>query len=556
MSKGSLLIALATILLAAAAGLPSLFNVPGDAMVHLAVAEQFAEGHPFQYNGAGDEVVVASTSPFWTLLLWAAFSATGAMTPLVMKAAVAIAWIGAGILIIRQGMRYGFLSRSTAWLAGAVWFGAPSIAVNSLGGLENVVCAAQLLLLTALLETSRQKGGFGLRMLTGLTFGWILLTRMDAALFGAVILTVYYLHRLLPALFRKQWAEVGRIAIDSTVIIIAAMAINIPWYVYQYRLTGSVVTDSSLARLYGGRRFSLMLIADKLYLHPKAVITLATAFLPLAAGFLVTMWQRAAGLVRKPSGDHAANHAAVCVTLAALVFYTFIVGADHFGRYFLPAFPFFILGGIGGLAGLYRHLPSRAVRILYVAGAAGLLLLPNLYDGYKRYVKHDKFGFNLDSVLSAPGRRAESTDTYLARFGLDTEPDRPWRFAVTEVQLRYFVDERIQVQSLDGRTSARVLDYMNPVNGIPDFEAYITDLQSDIVQLGQWCQWTGYGWVHSIVGPRPLPENLVCTWTKKAAGMTVGDTFTWNDVQVAKAGNHEMRIYWPEVSAPRPNADR
>ena len=47
---------------------PFFLNVSGDAQVHLAIAENFARARPFQYNPQG-EIVVASTSPFWTIML-------------------------------------------------------------------------------------------------------------------------------------------------------------------------------------------------------------------------------------------------------------------------------------------------------------------------------------------------------------------------------------------------------------------------------------------------------------------------------------------------------
>jgi hypothetical protein len=49
--------------------LPFLGNVAFDGVVHFVVAEKFAEGHPFQYNIDDVDKSIASTSPFWTILL-------------------------------------------------------------------------------------------------------------------------------------------------------------------------------------------------------------------------------------------------------------------------------------------------------------------------------------------------------------------------------------------------------------------------------------------------------------------------------------------------------
>ena len=77
---------------------PFWLTLAGDAQVHLAIAEQFAHGQPFRYNPGG-ELVVASTSPFWTLLLTLYFYLTGSAAPLLLKLTVVGVWLATAVLL-------------------------------------------------------------------------------------------------------------------------------------------------------------------------------------------------------------------------------------------------------------------------------------------------------------------------------------------------------------------------------------------------------------------------------------------------------------------------
>ena len=82
-----------------------------------------------------------------------------------------------------------------------------------------------------------------------------------------------------------------------------------------------------------------------------------------------------------------------------------------------------------------------------------------------------------DDYLTKPYAFSE----LLARGEAHDEVLRARTIAVTEVQLRYYLDERVDVLSLDGRTSADILTYTNPTTGVPDFPAYFEAVQPDYV---------------------------------------------------------------------------
>ena len=554
-----LMLGLAALLLAA----PFALNLAGDAQVHLAIAEAFAAGRPFQFNPGG-EIVVASTSPFWTMLLALYFRLAGAWTPVLLALTAVLFWLAAGYVLFRAGRDLWGL-RGVA-LAGVVllWLGHTTIVANALGGLENVAAALQLLLLYyALAEPRPTEGPMTARRygIIGLLLGWALLTRPDSGLL-ALLLVALALPLLWPSLGGRRSAVGGLIF-----LVLVALAVVLPWFAYQYTLTGSILTDSSIARLYNGRMGALPLIPGLLYLHPKALVSLATAFLPLAAGFLVTTGALAGRFIR-PTAPRLTLYcqlfpqvAAVLLVSAGVLFYTFVVGAEAFGRYFLPLFPFFFLAGVSGLMRCYDRLAALGYRrpaVILLVLAALFLAATGALDAYRRLgpgryapqraldviygpANRRYYAANVSFLVAAPPARAALTDDFLADLG--APPTGDVGIAVTEVQLRYFLDERVTVLSLDGRTSAGILAYVDPAGGVPDFERYFLDARPDYVHANQWCA-VG-GWLAGV-WPSAIAENLVCVWEQRAATMALGDSFLWQGRPVTLVAPEILRIDWEQ----------
>jgi len=568
-------LAIVAALLVFLAAAPFALNLAGDAQVHLAIAEAFADGRPFQYNPGG-EIVVASTSPFWTMLLALYFRLAGPLAPALLTLTAVGFWLSSAYLLYRAARELWGFGGVALWGVVLLWLAHATIVANALGGLENVAAALQLLLLYWLVcgkqrptaDGQRSAAGsrlekmpFGRAVLIGIVLGWALLTRPDSGLF-ALALLVLALPVLLPAFGG------GRSAFGGLFIIaLTAAAVVAPWYAYQYAMTGNLLTDSSVARLYNGRMGSLMLIPDLLYVHPKALISLATAFLPLGAGFLAAAVSLAARFFRAGSSRLALYReifprvAAVLLVLAGVAFYTFIVGAEAFGRYFLPLFPFFFLAGVDGLRLVCDRLVTvggRRLAVFVVALTAVFLVTTGALDYYRRLgpgrfaperaldvidgpANLRYYAANVPFLVSAPARREALTDDFLSDLGAVGADGVS--IAVTEVQLRYFLDERVTVLSLDGRTSADILDFVNPTTGVPDFERYFLTARPDYVHAKQWCA-VG-GWLAALF-PSRIEENLVCTWEHRAATMRLGDSFDWQGRPVTLAAPDILRIDWGE----------
>jgi hypothetical protein len=555
------LILFAIILLTLLFAWPWLFNLAGDAQVHLVVAEQLSQGSPFQYNPSG-EIVNASTSPFWTLMLTLFFLLVGAYAPLLLKAIVVAIWAGTGYLFYRTARDLWHFQDYILLAAVGWWLTNTTIISNGLAGMENILAALQLLLAYYWSVKWCGRLSYPKSLAMGLLLGWSILTRPEGGAFCAsAIVFSFAAGRLFKENERlgfAQWAKLLCSLVFTTLIVIS------PWYIYQYQMTGKLVSDSSIARLYAGRQGSMAILDNILYFHPKALVSLSTAFLPATAGAVVLIIAYGGRILHSKEQwrDMILNEypqaLALLISIIGFGFYSFVVGAESFGRYFLPIFPFLLLSGVAGLHHLakfvqrYRPLGS----IIFIVATVFMLAVSGV-DHYRRVAvgqyksgpvlnviygpaNLQYFSYNLRDIIKAPQRRTQHTAEL--RHALGETTNRPIRFAVTEVQLRYFVDESVSVLSLDGRTSAVILDYYNPGNGVPDFEGYFTATQPDFVHVAQWCS-VG-GWLARI-SETDIQENLVCEWKNRIDQMEMGESFEWNGRPVRYVAPDIVQIIWP-----------
>ncbi|MGD9874768.1 MAG: hypothetical protein AB7T27_10960 [Kiritimatiellia bacterium] len=529
--------------------IPFFLQIAGDAQVHLAVAERFVEGHPFTYNA--DEVVVASTSPFWTLMLVALMMMSGSAAVLFLKILCSTIYFLIALLLWHVAGRYFSVRQRFARLLLVLWLFCVPVLANALSGLENILSAFQVLsslvLAAGCARSAKQSVAGGAAM--GLLLGWALLTRPDGGALCLLVFALYFLYRMVVL---RGWLDgIAGVAVCA----VFAVLVLYPWYLYQYKITGRVFTDSSLARMYAGRRASITLIPGCLYFHPKALVTLLLFFTPLSLG--VVYWVVTLCRIylsertdwREHVGRHLIEYLSMAVILAGIAFYTFVVGADHFGRYFLVVFPPFFVAGIRGLD--LAELRSRSrigetTRTMIILLAAGYMLAGSGIDYYRRIIRIKGYGGNLVRVMHADKQREEYTDRLLTH--LNCPLTNTARVAVTEVQLRHYVDERIVVLSLDGRTSGKILEYIDPETGMPRFDDYLEAVRPDFVQLGQWSQ--GQNWFHYLLGYE-VPDNRIGQWEMMVKNMKPGDSFVWNGRCVVYVQPDWLHIDWNEKAGPK-----
>ncbi len=650
------LVTLATALALAALHLPFFMHVAGDAQIHLVTAERFLEGKPFSFD---DQLgtVVATTSPFWTLMLIGLRAAFGDFSPLALKLVALSIHATTAWGMHRLARDHMKMKTSIRWFLLLGWLTCVPIIANALGGLENILCALQLLLILLVVCRSLSRGwGIGTDAQLGLLLAWAWLTRPDGGALALIAVLGAQLFRLTGAshessLFvtrsmtssrREPLLEAGRsiptsppeqfldvggsiatsrrgplldvggsiaasrrellFAVARSIAINGALALIVlaPWYAWQLAETGSLLADSSVSRFYAGRRLSRELIPGWLYLNPNPALTLLIGFFPLTIGCAAVARERlrllrfeasdgsrtskrhngsrddevqelSARIDPPPTlsgdADHVVSLIGLSLLIAATSFFTFVVGGEHFGRYFLPAFPFLFLLGFKGLEIIAdrvrpgaasdellipdrpqgRRLTAegershRGLRYLVVLTLCYLMVVSGA-DFYRRVGLKQHFAFNLRETIEAPGRRQHFTDSLLARLGVG--PGDSARLAATEVQIRYYADPRITVLSLDGRTSAAILQHMDPRTGVPDFARYFEEARPDFVDVGQWQ--TGGGW-GSWLTPRRHHANLLGEWKERISAMRPGDTFDWSGRTVTYVRDDVVRIAWESL---------
>lgn len=192
----------------------------------------------------------------------------------------------------------------------------------------------------------------------------------------------------------------------------------------------------------------------------------------------------------------------LCTAVTATVFlHTFIVGATHASRYFILTFPAFYVTGIVGLQTLAGMLAQRwdrtgqGIRMGTRMGTRmvvqGCTVLVGLWflgvysaDLYFR-ARVTGLGGVMQDHLALSRFRRESTTGLLVKLGWTGH--LPVRLALTEVQLRQYLDNRFWLQSLDGRVDQELIDVTPPSTGCPDYAAYLRRVQSDMVMADQAC---------------------------------------------------------------------
>lgn len=536
------LLGILTVVVLVIAQVPFLFFLAGDAQVHLAYAESFVNAHPFQYN-PGDPLMMMSTSPFWTMLLIVLFHLFGDLTPIALKAVSVLCWGSASYLLWKVVTEIHQWSLWRRVLLLGIWLSNTAVVFNALGGLENILSAVQLLLVYLVCVRAVDNLSWQRSIRLGLLVGWAILTRVDCGFFACVCVCSLFLTRLLAVAGHQRKIIVAQFA----VVAFASGLFILPWYSYQYFLTGQLLSVSVLARLYGGRRTSWTILNDRLYFHPKAVFTLVTVFMPLTLGVVLVLrgWGRRLFRARGQLGQQLfltyPTFAAASIVTVGILFYSFVVGAGHFGRYFLPIFPFFFILGFQGVWALCDRCSAERkwLPVCISACVAGYLTLGSGLDYYRRVVLRDTYSPDLMNVVKVHRDRVSNTNQYLAKLGVP--PTQHITIAVSEVQLRFYVDDRIRVLSLDGRTSGQILRYIDRSSGVPDFQSYFEETRPDFVELGQWCEEGGWT-ARFALGPSH--PNLMCEWEQRARAMKIGDSFDWKGNLVVCVTPGIVRIIW------------
>jgi hypothetical protein len=450
---------------AAVVALPLVYTekYAGDAMIHLVFAERTAAGAPFSFNTG--QQVAGVTSPGYMWLLAGLWRVVGPeWLPVVVKLINVAAWLALVAIVWKLALS---VVGHRGWALGAALAVGlmPGSAYNATIGMENGLFGLVVVLVLLLAQRRGLLGpaapdapgsDLGIGALVGIGF-WI---RPEAALVGAA----WFPARLAAA------REAGRGAFGVLAAAAVSLAIAVAELLHHHVYTGMWLPGSARARALLGRLHGIEL--GPLSFNPEFLERLA-AYAPLSALALVgafALARRRAGLVAALPEPASRRLVGWSLALFALGFlaYSTVLGTAHLGRYTIFLWPGFALGAATGGRWLSARWPITLVRFRAPAFVALGLMLVGVY-GVEAWLRRGLPQKALTLCTTAPAERRATSDALLAALG--DPAARPVVVAFQEVQIRYWLDDRFEVRSLDGRTDPLFLDYVR--EGFMDHAGYL-----------------------------------------------------------------------------------
>jgi hypothetical protein len=223
---------------------------------------------------------------------------------------------------------------------------------------------------------------------------------------------------------------------------------------WQYAWTGDAVAASVRSRVWLSSLQGYHL--GPIHLSPEFALRLL-AYAPLT--LLASVGTPAA--LRSP--DPLRRFAALLFWLGAAMLS--VSGGVHLARYSIFLMPALcLLAGMGWDAPrIERPMSRRSAAAVAVVWLAGVFA----WETAQRYAFAS--ADMLRAVVDAPAQRSSRTSQLLDALGAPA--DGVISVAVVEVQMRYFLDDRVVVRSLDGRTDGEFLAFVR--DGLADDLGYL-----------------------------------------------------------------------------------
>ncbi|HVV15784.1 MAG TPA: hypothetical protein VHH90_01170 [Polyangia bacterium] len=428
----------------------------GDAEVHLVFAENASHGRFYEFNPG--EQVSGETSAGYMLL--------GAMLFRVMRPR----WVPVALKVLNLG----------AWYA--LGFFVYRVATRLLETKRRDVTAVVAALVAALIGGSLYDANVGMENgLFALAFWWWvdaacgsrwfsdscaappLSTRRQFALSaalaasawirpeGVIIFICCHLYRLSSRANRTP-AALGA--------AIAGLTIALSPVVFQFACTGDVIATSILSRrlLAGADALKIGAIRLDLRFAERLLV-----YAPLTFYFLVHV---------RRSWRGAQDPERILWLLLGVFFvgYTSVTNAAHLGRYVIFLMPILAIGAVAAASADWQ---SRAPRRRWTVALASIgFLATNIVELAYRHASYSQD--LLWEAMIAPEQRSLKTERLLAE--LDRPEALPVIVALEPIQIRYGLDQRVLIRSMDGRTDRSMVAH-SP-SGVVDYVRYVSD--SDI----------------------------------------------------------------------------
>jgi hypothetical protein len=432
----------------------------GDGEIHLVFGQHAAAGHFFEFNPG--EKSSGETSPAFMLVITLLFRLLPATAiALAVKSVNLVCWYGLLVEFFIVARRITG-DVTWAWIFTCVAGLMPGSAYNSNVGMETGAFALAVLLSFELATRwDWFDGTTPLAAWRELTLGLLLGVGCTLRPEGVVFAFLMFAWRAWRGGVRR-----GAVGVILSALPCAILAAAMAWFLY--RQTGRIVPGSATARTLIARYESGTIHVGPMIFDPRFALRLL-AYFPLTIFFFVGHARRL-------------RRAAPSASFALLTFWTFFIlyslvwGAAHLARYIVFLMPLFLLIAAWGAKWVWEHWRIRIrLRAPAFATLAAILLLIWTGETVHRY-RWDTHEELARARFSPRDRRAISDRLYA---DLGAPAKRPIVLAYVEVQARWWLDDRFEIRSLDGRTDAGLLPFIH--DGVIDHIAYLRGARVDFL---------------------------------------------------------------------------
>lgn len=453
-------------------------NYAGDSQVHLIYGENAAEGRFFEFNRGESSAGV--TSPGFMLLIAGLFKAgPDSVVPVLVKTANLLAWYGLVLvffLLARRLLGSGMWALLATLAVGLM----PGSVYNSTIGMENGIFGVLVIgwLYYAVRTGWFEPGDGGAdKVLRELGSGGLLGLACWIRPEGYIVAGVALSYRAV------LWLKSGRtmrevIALSAvSVVPLAVLAGSLAYF--HYSQTGYLLPTSGSSRILMSNIASDTFHLGPVFASPKFALRLA-AYFPLAILWLAGNWLF---FTRKDFFGPWRPVAGFSLILFWLFFilYSTLLGSTHLARYIIFIMPVFVLVAAAGGKWLWERNQIQRWNTSRAIQGASLIAAPLVLLVVFGVETNIRLGLDTQSSLartmSAVSDRDEFTQELLDRLGVDGS--RSVSIALQEVQLRYWLDERFVVRSLDGRVDPLLLDHAD--NTGVDHVGYLKERKVDFL---------------------------------------------------------------------------
>jgi hypothetical protein len=318
------------------------FGVPlDDTWIHFRFAENFANGHFFEFN-IGDPTP-GTTSPFWIMILSIPFLIYSKLFMAFSLFVGSVFLLLTCIEIYRLGKRLGF-SENYSLLISLLTLLAGRLLWSSLSGME-ITLFCYLSIMVVKNHLAELKSG-KVNIVTGLLIGIAGITRPEAYLLAVI----YYI--LTIVLFRKSIKQnIFHLALSAVIFLI----IILPYHLFSHAITGKFLPstfEGQNAGFYLAPNFTFLVETGKLFFRDNILILLL---------WIISSFYFIYRLFRNKT-DKQFILIYLWVILLPAVSAFIAPNWRHHGRYLIPIIPFINTVSIDILQKLEQYFQNKNIK--------------------------------------------------------------------------------------------------------------------------------------------------------------------------------------------------